>query len=290
MLGNAKTVARWRKCKVLIIDEVSMLSTFLFELLDEVSRAARNIQAPFGGLQIILMGDFMQLPPILDKGLAPDPDQAQRKFCFQSGIWDDAGLSKRDDGTVLLEEVIRQKDDLAFVNILNEIRKGQISCDTMTLLNTCLVSVKELPSDGIIPTKLYCYNKDVDAENTRKLAELDGEMRSVSAIDSWRKTPSTAVLKKSILESISKSVPVSLELKVGAQVILLRNAEKKAPGKSGLVNGSRGVVMGFDSDGLPKVRFDSGEVQIVPRVEHELVGLGGDGEVIRKQIPLKLAW
>jgi hypothetical protein len=157
-------------------------------------------------------------------------------------------------------------------------------------LNTCLVSVKELPSDGIIPTKLYCYNKDVDAENTRKLAELDGEMRSVSAIDSWRKTPSTAVLKKSILESISKSVPVSLELKVGAQVILLRNAEKKAPGKSGLVNGSRGVVMGFDSDGLPKVRFDSGEVQIVPRVEHELVGLGGDGEVIRKQIPLKLAW
>lgn len=185
-------------------------------------------------------GDFMQLPPVMKPEQRVDNDDQdpteQRKFCFQSPIWKATGLTRSEGGTLILDEVIRQKNDQVFVSVLNEIRKGRLSKDTAALLKTCLVSKKALPADGIIPTKLYCVNKDVDNENMKRLSELAGKSYTVKAIDVWKSTPSSSSMKKTITEGINKNVPSEIELKVGAQVMLLRNKSPK------LVNGSRGVV------------------------------------------------
>jgi ATP-dependent DNA helicase PIF1 len=135
--------------------------------------------------------------------------------------------------TLLLDEVIRQKNDQVFVSVLNEIRKGQLSKETANLLKTCLVTKKALPSDGIIPTKLYCVNRDVDNENVKRLSELAGKSYTIKAIDVWKTIPSSSSMKKTIIDGINKNVQSEIELKVGAQVMLLRNKSSK------LVNGSR---------------------------------------------------
>mmetsp|Transcript_33576 Transcript_33576/g.32054 ORF Transcript_33576/g.32054 Transcript_33576/m.32054 type:complete len:659 (+) Transcript_33576:83-2059(+) len=292
VLRNSNALKRWQNCKVLIIDEVSMLSTALFEVLDLIARTAKRSNKPFGGLQLICVGDFMQLPPVIRREQSMDTDDQdpieQRKFCFQSPIWKATGLTRSEGGTLILDEVIRQKNDQVFVSVLNEIRKGQLSKETADLLKTCLVSKKALPADGIIPTKLYCVNRDVDNENMKRLSELAGESYTIKAIDVWKTTPSSSSLKKTIIDGINKNIQPEIELKIGAQVMLLRNKSAK------LVNGSRGVVEKIveSSPGIfsPVVRFDSGEVVRCTPVETEYNGLGGDGALIRNQVPLKLAW
>lgn len=296
VLKNAKSLSRWEKCKVLIIDEVSMLSASLFDLLDDIARAAKRSHAPFGGIQLIVVGDFLQLPPILN----PTPDGAEdiRRFCFQSNRWREAGLSKSDGGTAQLEEVIRQKHDRPFINILNEIRKGRISQDTIDILNSCLVEKKELPSDGITPTQLYCFNIDVDDENKKNLAKLPGDIYLLTAIDVWKDKPLTPTAQKALIDSVSKQAPQSIELKIGAQVMLLRNSRDKNDdnfsGKFGLVNGSRGVVVRFEGGAktgiVPVVRFDNGKVTHVRPVEYEHLDALTGCHIIRNQVPLKLAW
>ena len=230
VLKNAKSLARWEKCKVLIIDEVSMLSASLFDLLDDIARAAKRSHAPFGGIQLIVVGDFLQLPPILNP--VPNGPEDYRRFCFQSTRWKEAGLSKSDGGTAQLEEVIRQKHDRPFINVLNEIRKGRMGQDTIDILNACLVDRKELPSDGITPTQLYCFNKDVDDENKKNLAKLPGNIYSLTATDVWKDKPSTAAAQKLLVDAISKQAPQSIELKVGAQVMLLRPGKAASRRKS----------------------------------------------------------
>ena len=296
VLKNAKSLARWEKCKVLIIDEVSMLSASLFDLLDDIARAAKRSHAPFGGIQLIVVGDFLQLPPILNP--VPNGPEDYRRFCFQSTRWKEAGLSKSDGGTAQLEEVIRQKHDRPFINVLNEIRKGRMGQDTIDILNACLVDRKELPSDGITPTQLYCFNKDVDDENKKNLAKLPGNIYSLTATDVWKDKPSTAAAQKLLVDAIGKQAPQSIELKVGAQVMLLRNSreknENKSSGKLDLVNGSRGVVLRFEEVSktgvVPIVRFDNGKVTAIRPVEYEQLDALTGSHIIRNQVPLKLAW
>jgi hypothetical protein len=120
-----------------------------------------------------------------------------------------------------------------YVYIYLYIYIGQLSKETADLLKTCLVSKKALPADGIIPTKLYCVNRDVDNENMKRLSELAGESYTIKAIDVWKTTPSSSSMKKTIIDGINKNIQPEIELKIGAQVMLLRNKSAK------LVNGSR---------------------------------------------------
>ena len=294
MLKNKKSRARWGKCKVLIIDEVSMLSASLFDLLDDIAKAAKGNKDPFGGVQLILVGDFLQLPPIINPG--PEGTEGDtRKFCFQTHTWRAAGLSKADGGTVQLEEVIRQKHDRPFVNVLNEIRKGRISRDTIDVLNKCLLEKKKLPTDGITPTQLYCYNTDVDFENKKNLDKLPGDVFTLTANDVWKDKPPTALAQKALVDTITKSAPLTIELKVGAQVMLLRNSREKGDdSKLGLVNGSRGVVVRFEAGPrtgiVPVVRFDNGKVTAIRPVEYEQIDSLTGCHIVRSQVPLKLAW
>lgn len=290
VLKQRSAVQRWKNCQVLVIDEVSMLHPERFELLDQIARNVKRNNYPFGGMQLILSGDFMQLSPITVRDLS-DLESKGNKYCFQTNIWRDAGLLKIHGGTIQLEEVLRQKGDSEFVDLLNEVRKGHVSSKSLELLNSCVVGKKERPTDGIIPTKLYCYNRGADEENLRKLAELPGEVVSVSCVDTWKIMPQTAYAQKVIVEAISKEAPQTIELKMGAQVMLLRNQNtgENTSSKLALVNGSRGVIVGLKKS-VPTVKFDNGEIVQVKPAEYEYVDPKGNGHFIRRQIPLKLAW
>lgn len=303
VLKNMRAVKRWQDCKVLIIDEISMIDRPLFELLEMVARAVRRNDEPFGGIQIIVVGDFFQLPPVPNKY-----SKAAREFCFESPVWNKLGFGYNDEygymhcnflNMVLLKQVVRQSN-VDFADLLNDIRVGDITNSQLDTLNSCVVSNKPPPTDGIVPTKLYSINKDVDKENLDRLMELPGEVIEVKATDVWQEQPSASSLKKTIKDNIERAIPDNIQLKVGAQVMLLRNRNNNADDQygvsySGLVNGSRGVITGFvrstsTSGMVPRVCFDNGQEVVIGPVEYFSRGAGGDGHLVRSQIPLKLAW
>ncbi|CAM9503832.1 unnamed protein product, partial [Heterosigma akashiwo] len=303
---NKDAVERMDRTDVLCIDECSMLSSYLLETLDHVVRRLRRngtfADEPFGGMQVIAVGDFFQLPPIYkaqgrgyDDDGDMDRDRSWRPFCFDSPVWSDLGLLEH-KRKFELKEVQRQDKNSRFVAFLNKVRVGDIDERIIQDFNAkCMISpAHPLPTDGIVPTRLYVLNKDVDAENESRLAELDSEEVICMARDEWRESMPTGTLasvKKNMKDSIGLEMPDEVCLKVGAQVMLTRNKDLKR----GLVNGSRGVVERFveGSDGgpIPVVRFDSGRVLEVKKVEAVRYNpQGGPGCLVRRQIPLKLAW
>ena len=159
-----------------------------------------------------------------------------------------------------------------------------------------------------MPTKLYSINRDVDKENLDRLVELPGDDIDIKAVDMWTSNPTDGPsAKRIILENANRSIPQTIKLKIGAQVMLLRNRSSSSSSNSNsnnnennktspLVNGSRGVVTGFVEStsavgGLvPRVCFDNGQEVVIGPVEYVTKGAGGDGQHVRMQIPLKLAW
>jgi len=262
----------WRKCAVLVVDEISMISGDIFSLVDYVGRQVRGNERPFGGIQLVLCGDFLQLPPV----------QAKEGFAFESPAW-----KKAIKMNIELKEVIRQKNQ-KFVAILNEIRLGRLSPHHRAILAQ-RAGVDLDIGDGIEPTRLYPHRKDVRKENMLRLAEIEGETHTYRAVD---------VGDKYSLASLQNScqAPEQLQLKVGAQVMLLKNQNFNL----GLVNGSRGIVVGFTEDPslpnphhdpaflFPVVRFASGET-VVSTHNWDLT-MGEKVLARRTQIPLCLAW
>ncbi|AHA55280.1 hypothetical protein EhV156_00184 [Emiliania huxleyi virus 156] len=174
------------------------------------------------------------------------------------------------------------KNDTEFISILNSIRIGQCTTETENALAKCHVSVKQPPSDGIMPTKLYCTNRDVDRENAYFLEKLDGDLRTFKAVDVFNSsTPSGAESK--LVEMLNKKMHIVLPLKIGAQVMLTKNMAD-----FNLVNGSRGIVTEFAEKGAPIVRFANGVVMQMERNETEQKFMSS--KCTRMQYPLKLAW
>jgi len=294
---NAAAKKRIDETDVLLIDEVSMLSSDLLETLDAVAREVRldgtRKDEPMGGMQVVAVGDFFQLPPIVSRDYVDrsrDMDE-QRPFCFDSHVWSELGLG---ENTIELAENQRQERRSKFEVFLNMVRVGDVTPGIIRDFNAkCLLSgTRTLPDDGIVPTRIYTHNRDVDEENEARLAELEGDLIACAAVDEWReKMPAgtLASVKKGMKAGVAGEMPDAVNLKVGAQVMLTRNKDLES--SRGLVNGSRGVVERFDSEGLPFVRFDNGRVDKIGRVEAIRYNPdGGPGVLVRKQIPLKLAW
>lgn len=186
----------------------------------------------------------------------------------------------------MLCQPVRQFGDLAFVRLLNEVRLGGFSQDIAEACSRCHTSIKPAPQDGILPTKLYCTNRDVEKENDSRLGMLSGQICTLAAYDSfYNRTNGGAVPsdeKKRLTELLNKKVSKDLRLKLQAQVILIK---KKG---EGLVNGSRGVVVDFHENSSVSVRFDTGQVV---RLDRETFQQNGSvGSLYRKQLPLKLGW
>ena len=201
---SAASRARWAACEVLVIDEISMLDSTLFDKLDFIARGCKpdtHRLLPFGGIKLVLSGDFFQLPPV---GLG----KFGSKFTFDSVAWAGAGIA-----TLKLTEIVRQSDP-SFMTLLNEVRVGVCSPQTTALLARCHTSVKPVPADGIVPTKLYCINYDVDGENATQLAALPGALHALPAADVWQSEPSEGS-RQAVLGVMDKKCPAVLSLKVG---------------------------------------------------------------------------
>ena len=209
---------RWHQCLCLVIDEVSMLDGSLFDKLDAIGRRLLDKTRCFGGVQLVLCGDFFQLPPV---GLLRD----KLSFLFEANAWPLAAKN-----VVLLRTVFRQTDQ-SFVDLLNEMRQAELSPFSIARLQH---AVANPPALAVVPTKLYPHNERAEEENSTRLHALEGKPRVWRAID----TGLMPWLLKDLL------VPQALVLKPGAQVMLLKNLDTGAK----LVNGSRGVVVGFEPD------------------------------------------
>ena len=252
------------KTDVLIIDEISMLHDYRLDLVDEVCRLVRKEpDMPFGGIQIIMSGDFFQLPPVNRN------DSRQGSFVVNSNAWQEL-----DPVICYLSEQHRQ-DDEVLIDILNAIRAGDVRRNHA---ETLLARTEVYPDDLEQLTELHTVNVDVDTMNAAKLEQLEGDELSYEQ---------TTTGSESYIENLQRSVlaPKLLRLKEGALVMTVKNSPEKK-----YVNGSTGIVTGFEPHTeYPIVTFQNGkEVSMVPDT-WEL----RDGDKKRAsitQLPLRLAW
>ena len=280
-----------RKIQTLVIDEVSMLDIPLFERVHEMLSFVHNNGRPFGGIQVIMVGDFFQLPPVARDRTA--------QFLFESKLfWETC------DEIWELKEVWRQSDP-AFVRMLQRIRLGEPTKQDLEVLQTRVDA--DVGTHAIAPTRVFSRNINVDRINTTELDKLEGHIVSYKMRTGEQRKSTERVsdkveaLWKVHREKFEKDInaPVSLDLKVGAQVLLTSNLDTK----QGLCNGARGVVTQFrkGSDSRtersffesktehPVVRFESGKEVTIPFVilTRKLPDLG---HVFVHHIPLRLAW
>ena len=278
---------RWTKTNCLVIDEVSMLTPSLLEYLDKVGRLVRKKDLPFGGLQMVFVGDFYQLPPVSKE------NTDKRIFAFESPLWSQVVSS-----SIQLTEILRQKDPV-FQDILNEARVGELSPNSYAILETR--KTMEWKRQEIKPTLLFVKNHDVSSINESKLAKLPGEEHIFEAETTSAPEDIRDDILRMLVEKIDKdaSYEPRLALKVGAQVMLLKQLmEEKTDDKGklakcpihGLVNGSRGIITAFSLDGFPRVKFMNGK-ELVVRKEKWSSDSEKDGDgVTREQVPLRLAY
>lgn len=269
---RANSGSIWRKCKRLIIDEISMVDGAYFEKIEAVARYVRKSDKPFGGIQLILCGDFFQLPPIVKhdpsvRNALTQEDNKGPRFAFETKAWKECVQQSFE-----LTVVHRQKDP-AFVSILNSIRIGRVTPEIRDRL--AATSKQRIEVEGILATQLCSHTSDAERINQSKLNNLSGEEKTYIAIDS------DSYMTKTLDQQIQ--APGKLVLKIGAQVMLLKNLNIT----EGLVNGARGVVVSFDQ-GYPLVKFKKRELLVKP--EKWSIKTAGAVIVTRSQLPLKLAW
>lgn len=256
--SREKLVKRVKGATVLIIDEISMLDGRMLSLVDLVCRTIRASNQPFGGMQVVVVGDFFQLPPVAREE-AP-------MFAFHSAAWREANFV-----TCYLSEQHRQSDE-AFLGILAAMRSGSIDEDHHALL-----AQRKAPNAAQM-TKLFPHNADVDRINNHELGKLTTK-------------PVTFTMKhrgaKPLVEQIMRGClsPEHLVLKIGAKVMFTKNNPEQA-----YVNGTTGDVVGFHRDsGMPEVKLRSGRTIVVEPVDWSMVVEGTPLASIT-QLPLRLAW
>lgn len=228
---NRNAVTRWKKTSVLVIDEVSMIDPKLFEKLEALARQIRQSTKPFGGIQIVMSGDFFQLPPV---------SQGETSFVFESPIWTQVIEQKFN-----LTQVFRQRDQL-FVNMLNDMRLGKLAPETIQAFSR-LERTPSLP-EGIMPTELYAIRTDVERANQARLDALQTEMRTYTSMDGGQLPPDQ--LQRTLENFLA---PKRIALKKGAQVMLIKNVDRE------LSNGSVGTVIDFLDDDAYKDMYADDE-------------------------------
>ena len=276
VLSDKKAYNRWKKVEALVVDEISMVGAELFENLEYIAREIRGEDEVWGGIQLVVSGDFFQLPPILCKWNA-----SGKEFAFEADCWNASF-----DFQYELTEVFRQSDS-RFIKMLQGIRRGECEPQDIEFLEQSC-SVTESESDPSV-VQLYPLNKDVETVNQMKMEDLAEEGTIYLAVDSGNNP-----WKNQLNQGIA---PNEIFLCKGARVMLIKNLSTWR----GLVNGATGTIIGFhESENmdvidmcydnlLPIVRFDSGLTMVITPAKW--VVMEGDTVVAeRKQIPLILSW
>ena len=252
-----------RKADILIIDEISMLHDFRLDMVDTITRVVREADEPFGGLQVVMSGDFFQLPPVKRGSRAGG-------YVVGSNVWNDDFFT-----VAYLEQQYRQADDQAYTDILNGIRAGVLTRSQLAALQARQDAVSD---PWAAQTRLLTTNQDVDAINAQHLAELDGDTHEFTAT-----TTGSAQYVEQLMRSCL-ALPL-LELKIGASVMCIKNSADRR-----YANGSLGIVREFDNEsGYPIIELVSGRTMTILPETWELM----DGDKKRAsltQLPLRLAW
>ncbi len=262
------------RAKVLIIDEVSMLSPETLETLDLVCRNIRQSDEAFGGLQIIFVGDFFQLPPVVKNQGNQNSQhmlwgEEKPRFAYEASAW------QRAKSVVCYLTEQHRQDDEVFLEILSAIRKSEITDYHLANIQARHISKEQMPD---IAVKLYTHNVDVDKTNDAMLATLSAKPMTYE-MSTKGKAPLVAALQKGCLS------PEKLVLKIGAKVMFTKNNQRE-----GYVNGTLGVVEDFDTYmGLPIVRTHDGRKIMVDKMDWSIEE---NGKIRAKisQLPLRLAW
>ena len=266
VISLRRASARVKKAKVLIIDEISMLDGKTLNLVDTVCQAVKRSPESFGGMQVVFVGDFFQLPPVRRE------DDEPYKFAFESEAWSEANPN-----VCYLTEQYRQSD-LKFLNVLSAIRSGQVSQEHRLYLDKCLVEANLLRIKNV--TKFFPHNEDVNRINSQELEKLPGKSKTFNMVGRGR---------DNLVEQLKRGClsPEKLELKKGAIVMFTKNNLQR-----GFVNGTIGTVESFDQyedEGYPIVRTRQGRKLTVEPMEWMVEE---NGAVLAKviQVPLRLAW
>ncbi|XVF60807.1 hypothetical protein PTKIN_Ptkin08bG0077600 [Pterospermum kingtungense] len=272
ILNDKKAFRRWNKAQVLIIDEVSLVKADLFDTLDYIAKRIRESDKVWGGIRLVVSGDFFQLPPVFKQ-----QEPSGKEFAFEADCWDSSF-----DIQVELSKIFRQSED-RLIKILQGIRRGNCDPENLQFLEqSCSVSEPD-PS----AVRIYPRIEDVDKENEEKMKALSERNVIFEASDegekAWRR------------QLASGLAPDKLILCKGARVMLIKNLNVW----HGLVNGATGTVTGFTEGGtgmtltpdnlLPIVKYDSGQERII-KPEKWYVMEGCSVVACRVQLPLVLAW
>ena len=303
IIRNKKSIQSWKHVDILVIDEVSMMSRKIFEILDMVARKIRNQFAkPFGGIQVVFSGDFYQLPPVGD---IDDPDSQQ--FCFESSRWKEVFPL---ENHIELMTMFRQTDPV-YQKILLNIRSGTIDQEQINILQKYINREYDpVKNHGCIPTKIFpvlakvnYVNKmmfdalpgiQTDYECVRRMncteyLENNGTKRSLSKDDLLKCSHMTERDKQTEIDKLVQNSPFQqiLSLKIGAAVMCIVNLDLE----NGICNGSIGIIEDFNKNKggipIPIVRFSNGTLREIPihywqSEEFPMIAVG--------QFPLRLAW
>ncbi|MEI7620591.1 MAG: PIF1 family DEAD/DEAH box helicase [Candidatus Falkowbacteria bacterium] len=255
---------QFEKTEVLVIDEISMLHAHRLDMIDRVCQAFKKNFLPFGGIQVVMSGDFFQLPPI-------SPGSGEAEFVYKSDIWLDMDLR-----VCYLDEQHRQNDK-KIIQVLKSLRQDAVSNEIVKLLGQ---RMNQKPKSGTKPVRLFTHNIDVDFINNTELKKISAREFTYHM---------TGEGEKKIVESLKKNclAPEDLVLKEGALVMFVKNKFKDE--KVVYVNGTTGTVIGFDENDFPIVRLSSGnEILVVP----DSWTIDDEHQILAKitQIPLRLAW
>jgi len=256
-----KVVKRIKKTNVLIIDEISMLDGKLLDMVDIICRTIRGSSEAFGGMQVVCVGDFFQLPPVTRRG-------DMMRYAFESRAWEHLRPL-----VCYITEQFRQEDEL-LLSLLGSIRRGEIEDDHFTLLKEQV----DIAYEDLEPTRLYTHNSDVDEINAEKLNELGGAVTTYKMRGKGNKTVQETLTRTCLSPSV-------LGLKVDAMVMCTKNNFE-----AGYANGTLARVVGFDSyEGNPIIETTDKRRITVEPVSWEMVE---DNKIIAsiEQLPLRLAW
>jgi len=296
VVRNKNASKAWRKVDVLILDEVSMLSRKILEIIDTLGRIIRKSGLPFGGIQIVFTGDFYQLPPV-----GSNDERETQQFCFESDVWNKVF---KPENHIELKTIFRQTDPI-YINILQEIRNGHLSDSNQLILKSRLHRNYEDDMhlhNGCIPTKLFPLRTKTDYVNTMMFGKLKAtehifniirKTNCVTNIDSNKPLSTDIINKCSTLCKLDSEIeldilsnglqcPKILRLKKGASVMCTINLDLE----NSICNGSQGIITDLTPSG-PIVKFSNGITKSInihywQSEEYPMIAVG--------QYPLCLAW
>lgn len=260
LMNDPKTLARIRRVEGVIIDEISMIPGEAFMVAEMISQIARESTLPWGGLRIIAVGDFGQLPPVTKNG-------QKRDWCFLTEAW------RCTDFQVCRLHINQRIQDNLFLNVLDDVRHGRMTEQVKEFLQEHTKAHDE-DHPG---TRLFPRRDQSELYNQKKLAEINEDEHVIDSI---------YLGEKKYIEILSKNAPVpqQLKLKMGCRVLFLKNDMQKR-----WVNGTRGVVTEIEPDHIV-VRKDGGREVKVEKMSFSLLDADGNMKASVIQFPLNLAY